>query len=100
MEKVAQSSSLFILKGVDYVQDVATMIQTLGFPMACVVACAYFILRKDSQSREDALVRENRMFEQQEKLTETLEKSTNTIERMNIRLDVIEAKIDKITTEK
>ena len=78
-------------------QDLTTIIQTLGFPIACVVACAFFINKKDTQAREDANRREERMYTQQDKLAETLDKSTDTIERMNIRLDVIEDKIDNIT---
>lgn len=78
-------------------QDLTTIIQTLGFPITCVVACAFFINKKDTQAREDANRREERMYAQQDKLAETLDKSTDTIDRMNVRLDVIEDKIDKIT---
>ncbi len=79
------------------VDDLTMIVQTLGFPIACVIACAFYINKKDTQAREDTNRREERMYAQQDKLAETLDKSTDTIDRMNVRLDVIEDKIDNIT---
>lgn len=87
----------FHLERGEEMNDLTTIIQALGFPTSCVIACAWYINKKDTQVREDANRREERMYAQQDKLAETLDKSTDTIDRMNVRLDVIEDKIDKIT---
>ena len=76
--------------------DIIQMIQSLGFPTACVVACGLFIYKTTQQTREDNLRREERTAQQQDKLADTLDKATDTIDRINVRLDVIEDKIDKL----
>ena len=76
--------------------DIIQIIQSLGFPTACVVACGLFIYKTTQQTREDNLRREERTAQQQDKLADTLDKATDTIDRINVRLDVIEDKIDKL----
>lgn len=90
--------------------DWVSLVNNLGFPIACVIACSGFIAymyiqnRKDSKEREDRLRqeyldREQRLYEQNERANETLGRATETIDRMNIRLDVIEDKIDDLKAE-
>lgn len=90
--------------------DFVSLVNNLGFPIACVVACAIFIAyiyvqnTKDSKEREETirqeyLDREQRLYEQNERINETLGRATETIDRMNIRLDVIEDKIDDLKLE-
>ena len=76
--------------------DIIQMVQSLGFPIACVIACGFFIYKTTQQTREDNLRREERAAQQQEKLADTLDKAADTIDRINVRLDVIEDKIDKL----
>ena len=76
--------------------EVVNLINTVGFPISCVVATGFFIWKTTQQTREDNLSREERTFNQMDKLTDTLDKATDTIDRINIRLDVIEEKIDEL----
>ena len=79
--------------------DIIQMIQSLGFPVACVIACGLFIYKTTQQTREDNLRREERTAQQQDKLADTLDKATDTIDRINTRLDIIEHKIDNLAQE-
>ena len=76
--------------------DIIQMVQSLGFQIACVIACGFFIYKTTQQTREDNLRREERAAQQQDKLADTLDKATDTIDRINVRLYVIEEKIDKL----
>lgn len=80
--------------------ELTTVIQNLGFPVACVMATGFYIYKTSQQTREDNLAREERTFSQMDKLTDTLDKATDTIDRINIRLDVIEDKIDNLSETK
>ena len=80
--------------------EVVNLINTVGFPISCVVATGFFIWKTTQQTREDNLSREERTFNQMDKLTDTLDKATDTIDRINIRLDVIEEKIDELKEAK
>ena len=77
-------------------QEITEIVNTVGFPIACVIATGLFIWKTSQQTREDNLTREERTFNQMDKLTDTLDKATDTIDRINIRLDVIEEKIDEL----
>ena len=77
--------------------DIIQVIQSLGFPIACVIACGFFIYKTTQQTREDNLRREERAAQQQDKLADTLDKATDTIDRINTRLDIIEHKIDNLS---
>ena len=79
--------------------DIIQMIQNLGFPIACVIACGFFIYKTTQQTREDNLRREERTAQQQDKLADTLDKATDTIDRINTRLDIIEHKIDNLSQQ-
>ena len=79
--------------------DIIQMIQSLGFPIACVIACGFFIYKTTQQTREDNLRREERAAQQQDKLADTLDKATDTIDRINTRLDIIEHKIDNLSQQ-
>lgn len=87
------------------VEDWVNLVSNIGFPITCVVACAFFIYtnhqnsQRDSKEREEImraehLERELRLSEQNDKLGETLNKATDTIDRMNIRLDLMETKMN------
>ena len=76
--------------------DFIQMILSLGFPIACLIACGLFIYKTTQQTREDNLRREERTAQPQDKLADTLDNATDTIDRINVRLDVIEEKIDKL----
>lgn len=87
---------LFLKTEVAEVQEITEIVNTVGFPISCVIATGLFIWKTSQQTREDNLAREERTFNQMDKLTDTLDKATDTIDRINIRLDVIEEKIDEL----
>ena len=67
--------------------EVVNLINTVGFHISCVVATGFFIWKTTQQTREDNLSREERTFNQMDKLTDTLDKATDTIDRINIRFN-------------
>jgi len=42
--------------------DIITMIQTLGFPIACVVACGWFIYKMWTKSTDQNEKREEKLY--------------------------------------
>lgn len=63
--------------------DVVQIIQTLGFPIACVVACAFFIYKIIMRDKDEAAAREDKLTEANEKISEALNKISDTIEETN-----------------
>ncbi len=59
------------------------IIQTLGFPIACVVACAFFIYKLVSRDKDEAAKREERLEEAILNNASALEKTADTIENSN-----------------
>lgn len=76
------------------------IIQTLGFPIACVVACAWFIAKNVDRDRDESKQREDRLIEANVKNSEALVKVADTIERTNEinqnLMDKLDNKIDKV----
>lgn len=95
-------------------QEVITIIQTLGFPIACVIACAVFIYKmwdwykNTSKEREDKLIDTNsKNADALIKVAETIEKSneinkelseTNKllVEKVEDKLNIISHNVDKL----
>lgn len=67
-------------------------IQSLGFPIACVVACGTFIYQIWQQQRDDINKREDRMFEQMTNITNTLTNINKSLEVINERIERLESK--------
>lgn len=85
-----------------------TLIQTLGFPIACVIALSFFIYKswqrdnqKEEQNREyyekqaDAaaarnLVREDKLIKQIDDFNETMNKFNVTLIKIDTRLETLE----------
>lgn len=70
------------------------IITNLGFPIACVVGCGYFIWHTTQQSREDNNRREERMFEQLDKFGDSLDSFNSTLTKIDARLEIVEKKIE------
>lgn len=79
------------------IEELIELIQVIGFPIATAIICYWYINKTHVQMREDNLLREERLHNQQDKLANILSDATQTIDRMNIRLDVIEHKIDNLS---
>lgn len=63
--------------------EIIEVIQTLGFPIACVVACGVFIYKMVVRDKDEAIERENKL---QQSITDNavaLGKVADTIEKSN-----------------
>ena len=76
-------------------ENVATLITNLGFPICCVLGCAYFIYNNNKLEREENNKREDKMFSQLDKFNTTMERFNNTLTRVDTRLEILEKKVDK-----
>lgn len=75
--------------------EIVNFISTLGFPVSCVVACAYYIMVINKQSREDTKAREERMYSQLDKFSDSLDNFNATLVRIDTRLAAVEKKLDE-----
>lgn len=80
--------------------DWVNIIQTLGFPIACVGACAYFIYYIAIRWMDESKDREAKLIEANVKNADALVKVADTIERTNEinqnLMDKLDNKIDKV----
>lgn len=76
-------------------QDVVNMINTVGFPIACVIACGYFIYKTNQQNRQDNKDREDKMYKQLDKFGDNLDKFNDTLNKIDSRLEAVEKAISK-----
>lgn len=60
-----------------------TMIQTLGFPIACVLGCAYFIYKLVTRYQDEAKSREDKLISANMEQSKVLDKVANTISESN-----------------
>lgn len=63
--------------------DWLNVIQTLGFPIACVIACGVFIYKLVTRDKDENKEREIRYQEMLEKNTTQLSKISDTISESN-----------------
>lgn len=80
--------------------DIASLITNLGFPIVCVIACAYFINYIIKAEREENQKREEKYIETINKFSTVLEKVNDNISTNNKRLEYIENKLDEVCCEK
>lgn len=89
--------------------DIVEFIQTLGFPIACVIACGVFIYKVVIRDKDESKDRETKLIEANNKSSEALDKVADTIERSNevnkelsetnrILIDKIEGRLENIDT--
>ena len=74
--------------------EVSTLITNLGFPIVCVIGCAYFIWYMVKQEREENAKREERYLTTIDKFTTVLEKVNENLATNNKRLEYIEKKMN------
>lgn len=90
-------------------EEIVQIIQNLGFPIACVVALAFFLYKLVTRDKDEAANREQRLIEANEKISESLQKVADTIEESNrinselsetnkLLVDKVEGKLDQIDT--
>ena len=76
--------------------EVINLITNLGFPIVCVIACAYFINYIIKAEREENQRREEKYIETINKFSDVLEKVNDNLSANNKRLEYIENKLDEV----
>ena len=80
--------------------EITNLITNLGFPIVCVVACAYFINYIIKAEREENQKREEKYIETINKFSTVMDKVNDNISTNNKRLEYIENKLDEVCCEK
>ena len=76
--------------------EVATLITNLGFPIVCVIGCAYFINYIIKAERSENQKREEKYIETINKFSVVLEKVNDNLSAINKRLEFFENKLDEV----
>ena len=80
--------------------EIANLVTTLGFPIVCVIACAYFINYIIKAEREENQKREEKYIETINKFSVVMDKVNDNLIANNKRLEYIENKLDKVCADK
>lgn len=78
------------------IEEITSAITTLGFPIICVIACAYFINKMIEAQREENQKREEKYIETINNFTVVMDKVNENLINNNKRLEYIENKLDEI----
>ena len=76
--------------------ELIKLITNLGFPIVCVIACAYFINYIIKAEREENQKREEKYIETINKFSVVLEKVNDNLSAINKRLEFFENKLDEV----
>ena len=76
--------------------DIINLITNLGFPIVCVIACAYFINYIIKAERNENQRREEKYIETINKFSVVLEKVNDNLSAINKRLEYFENKLDEV----
>ena len=79
--------------------DVVNLITNLGFPIVCVIACAYFINYIIKAEREENQKREEKYTNTINNFSVVLDKVNDNLTTNNKRLEYIENKLDEVCTD-
>ena len=77
-------------------EEIINLITNLGFPIVCVIACAYFINNIIKSEREENQKREEKYIDTINKFSSVLEKVNENLSNNNKRLEYIENKLDEV----
>ena len=77
-------------------EEITKLITTLGFPIVCVIGCAYFINYIIKAEREENQKREEKYIETINKFSVVLEKVNDNLSAINKRLEYFENKLDDV----
>ena len=80
--------------------EIANLVTTLGFPIVCVIACAYFINYIIKAEREENQKREEKYIETINKFSVVIDKVNENLIANNKRLEYIENKLDEVCADK
>ena len=76
--------------------EIANLVTTLGFPIVCVIACAYFINYIIKAEREENQKREEKYIETINNFSVVIDKVNENLINNNKRLEYIENKLDEV----
>ena len=76
--------------------DVVNLITNLGFPIVCVIACAYFINYIIKAEREENQKREEKYINTINNFSVVIDKVNENLINNNKRLEYIENKLDEV----
>ena len=76
--------------------DFINLITNLGFPIVCVIGCAYFINYIIKAERDENQKREEKYIETINKFSIVLEKVNDNLSAINKRLEYFENKLDDV----
>ena len=79
--------------------EIVNLVTTLGFPIVCVIACAYFINYIIKAEREENQKREEKYIETINKFSVVLDKVNDNLIANNKRLEYIENKLDEVCAD-
>ena len=81
------------------IEEITSAITTLGFPIICVIACAYFINYIIKAEREENQKREEKYIETINKFSVVMDKVNDNLIANNKRLEYIENKLDEVCVD-
>ena len=80
--------------------EIVNLVTTLGFPIVCVIACAYFINYIIKAEREENQKREEKYIETINQFSVVMDKVNDNLIANNKRLEYIENKLDEVCLDK
>ena len=80
--------------------EIVNLITSLGFPIVCVIACAYFINYIIKAEREENQKREEKYIETINQFSVVMDKVNDNLIANNKRLEYIENKLDEVCADK
>ena len=80
--------------------EIVNLVTSLGFPIVCVIACAYFINYIIKAEREENQKREEKYIDTINKFSVVLDKVNDNLIANNKRLEYIENKLDEVCADK
>ena len=80
--------------------EITNLVTTLGFPIVCVIACAYFINYIIKAEREENQKREEKYIDTINKFSVVLDKVNDNLIANNKRLEYIDNKLDEVCADK
>ena len=79
--------------------EIVNLVTTLGFPIVCVIACAYFINYIIKAEREENQKREEKYIETINQFSVVMDKVNDNLITNNKRLEYIENKLDEVCVD-
>ena len=77
--------------------EIASLVTNLGFPIVCVIGCAYFINYIIKAERQENQKREQKYIDTIKKFSVVLDKVNDNLSAMNKRLEYFENKLNEVT---